>query len=391
MKLKLFLPSKHKTIFLVLLFIFVYAPPFNLIPFSPNKILSPIAFFYLFFLFKNKTEKLLTQKHIFIATFLIFVSILYAFLIDTSSILSNDLSFKEKYTYHQALNLIEIVPISLFLCVYAIIKLKLSFTQLLSSLITIASMQSFFALIMLLSPSLRRFILTTILKYDPSKDKIFRSDLYDFRSFGISQDYLFSFSIVQGIAIICILSLCIYNFSKYKYYLFLTPIILLSIPLNARIGFVPIIIFTVIILIFFLSRLKIYLLSKIFLFSIVSIFTIYLSLNSFNLFLNLDINKNLKWTSDVLVQGQNFIKGSETETGNFGIIRRKFLHLPQTESARIFGEGRYVFGNRKSKISSDVGYVRRIYFGGYLFSFLTYSTLIFLFIGSQKKKTREDI
>ena len=35
---------------------------------------------------------------------------------------------------------------------------------------------------------------------------------------------------------------------------------------------------------------------------------------------------------------------------------------------------------------SDAGYVRRIYFGGYIYSFLAYSALIYIFIGSQGKR-----
>ena len=389
MKLKISLPPINKVAFLLVLFIYIYAPPLNFIPVGPNKFLIPVALTSLLFFFKSTTLKILKQKHITIAIFFMVISIIYAFIIDTSTVLTSDLPVIQKNTYSQIIILIEVLPIALFLSIYAIRKLKLSLVEILSSLVTIASIQSFLAVIMLLLPKLRLYILTAILGYDPSKDKIFRPDLYSFRSFGISQDYLFSFSIVQGIAIVCILSLCLSDFSKYKYSLLLIPILLLSIALNARIGFVPIVFFVVVTLIFALSRLKIYLLSKFLLFSLISCLTIYISIANVNFFFDLDVGKNLEWAADFFIQGQNFAQGSKTKTGNFGKIQRNFLHLPTTTSARIFGEGRYVFSNSKSSLSSDVGYVRKIYFGGYLYSFLAYSTLIYLFLGSQAKKQKD--
>lgn len=308
---------------------------------------------------------------------------------DISSIYQTDLAFTQKNTFSQAMVLIEILPITLFLCVFGIRKLKLSFVDLLSSLVTVAAIQSFLAIIMLLLPDLRMFILTTILNYDPSKDKIFRPDLYVFRSFGVSQDILFSLSIVQGIAVVCILSLCLYNFAKYKYSLLLIPPLLLSIALNARIGMIVMVLFAVITLVFNLIRLRIYLVSKFILFSAISSLFIYLCIGNLGFFLEFDIEQNIGWASDVFVQGKNFAQGESTNTGNFGKIQRKHLHLPESETARIFGEGRYVYQNTKGPVVSDSGYVRRIYFGGYIYSFLAYSALIYIFIGSQGKRQQD--
>jgi|GEM_PF-6930720 len=261
----------------------------------------------------------------------------------------------------------------------------LRFIRLTCSLVTVAVVQSFFAIIMLLLPNLRMFILATILNYDPSEDKLFRPDLYIFRGFGMSQDILFSLSIVQGIAVACVLSLCLYNFAKYKYSLLLIPPLLLSIALNARIGFVALISLVLVTLIFNVFRLKIYLVSKLIMFSAISCLIIYIAITNVGFFLELDIEKNLTWASSVFVQGKNFATGADSNTGHFGKITREYLHLPKTESERLFGEGRYVFGTGKHPLASDVGYVRKVYFGGYIYSFLTYAALIYLFWGSQRK------
>ncbi len=389
LNLKIPLPSIKRIFFFLLLFIFIYAPPFNFIPLGINKLIAPCAVVGLLFFFKSATLKILQQKHLFIGLCLIIVSIIYAFIMDTSTIYQTDLAFTQKNTFSQAMILIEVLPIALFLCAFGIRKLKLSLANLLSSLVIIAAIQSFLAIIMLLLPDLRMFALTTILNYDPSEDKIFRPDLYVFRSFGFSQDILFSLSIVQGIAVVCILCLCLYKFAQYKYSLILIPPLLLSIALNARIGFIPIILFAVSTLVFNLLRLRIYLVSKFILFSVISALFIYLSITNLGFFTEFDIEQNINWASDIFVQGKNFAQGETTNTGNFGKIQRKHLHLPESETAQIFGEGRYVYQNNKVSVTSDAGYVRRIYFGGYIYSFLAYSALIYIFIGSQGKKQQD--
>lgn len=390
MKLAKFkLPSIQKIIFLFVLFIYIYAPPLNFVPFGPNKFLAPIAILSLFFFFKKSTLKVLKQKHIAIAIILAITSIIYAFFMDNVTVFASDLPATQKSTYSQILTLVEVLPMALFLCIYGIRKLKLSFVELLSSVVTIATIQSLFAVIMLILPNLRMYILTAVLNYDPKEDKIFRSDLYSFRSFGISQDFLFSLSIVQGVAIACVLTLCLYSFSKYKYTLLFIPPLLLSIALNARIGFVTVILFILIALLFAVARLKVYLLSKLLLFIAVSGLTIYLCVSNVNVLFDVDIEQNLEWASNAFVEGQNFAKGEDSQTGNFGKIKRRFLHLPKTPSARLFGEGRYVFNNNKSTLYSDVGYVRKIYFGGYIYSVLAYGTLVYLFFGTQNKKYRD--
>jgi hypothetical protein len=389
MKLDIVALNFRKILFLSALFVYVYAPPLKIFPLGPNKFLAPIAIVGLLFFFKKSTLKILQQKHITIAIIFAIASAIYAFAMDNYAIIDSDLPVTQKNTYSQILTIIEVLPIALFLCVYGIRKLKLSFVELLNSLVIIAAIQSLFAVIMLILPDLRMFLLTGLMNYDPKEDKIFRSDLYSFRSFGISQDLLFSLSIVQGIAIVCIFTLCLYSFSKYKYSLILIPPLLLSIALNARIGFVVIILFIVIALLFAVARLKIYLFSKLLISILVSSLTIYFCLANVNILFDVDIEQNLEWASNAFVEGQNFARGEETETGNFGKIKRNFLHLPKTTPAKFFGEGRYVFSNDKSTLRSDVGYVRKIYFGGYIYSLLAYGTLIYLFLGTQNKKYKE--
>jgi len=234
------------------------------------------------------------------------------------------------------------------------------------------------------------FIFTSILGYDPSSDKIFRDDLYAFRSFGVSQDLLFSLSIVQGIAIACILNLCLYNFSKYKYYLFLIPPLLISILLNARIGLAALVSFVAMVIVFGLFRLRVYLLGRFIVFAVASVLIISFSISSIDLVFGIDLEKNVEWALKVFVDSQDFASGSSENIAVLNSITGRYWHLPDTSSIRTFGEGRYLSAtvNRNSSLLSDLGYVRKIYFGGYIYSFLSYGVLICLFIGSQKKQIK---
>ena len=385
MNSKIPLPSARKIIFFLVLFIYIYAPPFGFVPLGINKLIAPLTVVWLLFSYKSLTEKILLQKHLFIGICLLIASIIYSLIIDYSTIYAGDLAFTRKYTFNQTMIMVEVLPITLFLSIYALRKLKFTLVDFLHSLVIVAGIQSLLAVIMLLLPGLRMFILATILNYDPSEDKIFREDLFGFRGFGVSQDLLFSLSIVQGIALACVLSLCLYNFAKYKYTLLLIPPLLLSIVLNARVGLTPVIMFVLVTIVVSLFRLKIYLLSRFAIFALVSCLIIYLGIFSVDSMSETQLEKNLEWASDAFVEGKNFVSGSDGKTGNFGTLTGRHWHLPDTSAARTFGEGRYLLDNLNGSDVSDIGYVRKIYFGGYIYSFLVYGAFIYLFMGSQKQ------
>ena len=388
MNSKITIPSARKIIFLLVLFIYIYAPPFSFVPLGINKLIAPLIIVWLLFNYKSLTNRILLQKHLFIGICLLIASIAYSFIIDSSTIYAGGLAFTRKYTFSQTMILIEVLPITLFLSIYAIRKLKFTLVDFINSLVIVAGIQSLLAIIMLVLPGVRMFILSTILNYDPNEDKIFREDLFGFRGFGFSQDLLFSLSIVQGIALACVLSLCLYNFAKYKYTLFLIPPLLLSILLNARVGLVPVIVFILVITVMSLFKLRIYLLSRFTIFALVSCLVVYLGVFTVNTLSETKLEQNLEWAFDFFVEGKNFVSGSDGKTGNFGSITGKHWHLSDTSSERTFGEGKYLINMPNSSEYSDLGYVRNVYFGGYIYSLLSYSAMIFLFVGSKKKQLK---
>lgn len=387
MKLKISSQTPKYILYYLVLFLYIYAPPLSFVPLGINKLIAPLALVWLLLSYKTLTQKILLQKHLFIAIFLLAVSVVYAFSIDISTTLAGDLPFTKRNTFSQTMILVELLPISLFLSVYAIRRLKFKLEDFFKSFVVVATIQSFSAILMLLSPGLRIFIFTSVLGFD-SDEKIFRDDLYAFRSFGVSQDLLFSLSVVQGIAIACVLNLCLYNFSKYKYSLFLIPPLLVSILLNARIGLASLVSFVVVTIIFSLFKLKVYMLTRFAVFVLVSTLIISLAINSADLVFDTNLQKNVEWALKLVDNSRNLAAGSSENIGNFNSLTGRYWHLPDTPSARTFGEGRYLSGAIGSSILSDLGYVRRVYFGGYIYSFLSYATLVFLFIGSQKKQIK---
>ena len=386
MKSKLPLPPIKEFFFLLLLFIYIYAPPLSFVPLGINKLVAPLAIVALLFGYKSITTKVLLQKHLFIAICLLCASIIYALAIDTSSIYADGLAFTRKQSFSQLMTLVEVLPITLFISIYGIRKLKLTLVDFLYRVVIAGVIQSFLAITMLALPGWRMFVFTTIQGYDLGGDKIFRPDLYAFRSFGFSQDLLFSLSTVQGTILACVVSLCLYNFAKYKYSLIFVPPLLISILLNARIGLSAIIVFLSVTLLFSLLRLRIYSLSKLALFFLISCLVIFMAVESADLLFDINLEKNIEWALSVFSDGQNFLAGSSTDTGHFGTLTEKHWHLPDSSAARTFGEGRYLLAESINGADvSDIGYVRKIYFGGYIYSFLVYGAFIYLFMGSLKQ------
>ncbi|MEL6495690.1 MAG: hypothetical protein AAFQ41_11295, partial [Cyanobacteria bacterium J06623_7] len=126
-------------------------------------------------------------------------------------------------------------------------------------------------------------------------------------------------------------------------------------------------------------------LSRFILFFLICSLVVYFGVNSAELLFDTRLEKNVEWALSVFTHGQNFLAGSQTDIGNFGAITGRHWHLPETLGARIFGEGKYLFENIRGSALSDIGYVRKVYFGGYIYSFLTYGAFIYLFVGSKKK------
>ncbi len=392
--------------FLLILFLYIYSPPLSII--SPGILLFVVSLIGLFVFFWKYTYKIIRYRWIALTFAFFVVNLLVAFLTDNSINNFSKISFSQTNTYQQILILVEVFPVALFLSFYGIKKLKYSLIKLMSSLVKIAFLQSIVCLLMLLLPSLRYYILTSILRYNP-EDKIFESYLYSVRSFGISDDYLFSLPIFQGIAVVCLLLLWLSKFSKYSYLhlMFILPFLLLSIALNARIGYVAILVF-----LFFntfhvlknsgsiiMSQLST-LIKKTFTISLLLI-ALYLLYQLF-MFSNLgttitknytDIDKILKWNSEIVEDTQLILEGNSEidKAGNYSNLLREHVHFPSKFEEILFGKSLYVFSQKYSSKASDIGYIQNIYYGGLIYCFILYIPFILLAYVAFKKHNEKDI
>ena len=377
--MKSFISSKY--LFLIAcLFVFIYSPPLAYLPLSLIKWLSLFSIAGLLLSFKEATLNVLKYKYVAYAISLLCLAIFYAFFQDY--VIGTDSSLGETNFYKQALVLVEVLPIALFLSFYSRKYLKFSLNDLLYSLIVIGVIQSFLCLIMFLLPGIKLFIFNSILSQDVKTEEILEAGYYgNFRGFGISISYLFSLPIFQGLLIGFIFFLCLINFKKYYYTLISIPLLLLSIILNARIGVVPIIVFIAVAFIVYFKNLRVSAITQVVLILGVLIISAYAFFST--TYQTTGLANNVDWIFKSYTQNKAFLEGTGDE-GTLAILLDRHVHFPKDFNGNLFGEGIYLFGENQTlrSLSSDIGYIRNLYFGGYIYSFLIYSSFGFLFWGA---------
>jgi hypothetical protein len=311
---------------------------------------------------------------------LLCLAIFYALIQDY--VVGSGSSLGESNFYKQTLVLIEVLPITLFLNFYSRKYLKFSLNDLLYSLIVIGIIQSLFCSIMFLIPGIKVFIFNSILSQQVQTEELLEAGYYgNFRGFGISIGYLFSLPIFQGLLIGFIFFLCLINFKKYYYTLIGIPLLFLSIILNARIGLIPIIIFLGVAFIVYFKNLQISAISQFVLISGVLIISVYVFFNM--TYQSTELANNVDWIIKSYTQNRDFLEGTGDE-GTLAILLDRHIHFPKNFNGNLFGEGIYLFrGNQNgSSLRSDIGYIRNLYFGGYIYSLLIYGSFIMFFWGA---------
>ena len=377
--MKLFLNFKY--LFLIAcLFVFIYSPPLAYIPLSLIKWLSIISIASLLLYFKKATLSVLKYKYVAYGLTLLCLAIFYAFIQDY--VIGSGSSLGESNFYKQTLVLIEVFPIALFLNFYSRKYLKFSLNDLLYSLIVIGIIQSLLCLIMFLIPGIKFIIFNSILAQQVRTEKLLEAGYYgNFRGFGISIGYLFSFPVFQGLLIAFIFFLCLNNFKKYYYTLISIPLLFLSIILNARVGLVPIIVFFGVAFIVYLKNIRISAITQFVLISGVLIISVYAFFSM--TYQSTELANNVDWILKSYTQNKAFLEGTGDQ-GTLAILLDSHIHFPKDFNGNLFGEGLYLFGEKQTSgsLRSDIGYILNLYFGGYVYSFLVYSSFCVLFWGA---------
>ena len=367
-------------IYIILFFLFIYSPPFKLLPFGPIKLVALYSYMGLLTFFVKDSIKIYKQKIIFFIIILYLVCLLYSIIVD---VMLTNIYYE---SYDNLLFFIEILPISIFLSIYARKYFNATFEDILSIIVIVGVIQSIIVIFEFIFPEMRRIIMENILKYGEINAKVMRPSLSP-RGFGFSSNYLFSFPISQGISFIAALTL---SFKKRYNYLFFTPFILFSIGVNARIGYSIILIFLVIIFfIFFSEILVLRFKKKIFLSILILVLITFLSYKISFIILKLPLlDKIIEWNYKGYLNFLDIIFGKDL-SGTLNILLKYHIFFPKGLFGMLFGEAKYIFGSNSTIYHSDIGYVALLFYGGIFYSLLKYGSFALLFFKSISLKKKE--
>jgi hypothetical protein len=224
-----------------------------------------------------------------------------------------------------------------------------------------------FTILLSLSPDIYNvFSIIIDFKYANSEAS---SIVDDSRGFGLmSRGPYYAYPILIGFSIIIRLERIEKSFYGYIKALPVLLMSLIAIGINARIGFVPVIVYMIF---FIFSKLS---LKRIIITGFLISLFIYFLTQGF-----IVINEKMEWVIAPFIWAYNFLANNGGEIGHIRSLLGNFIFFPEIINDLIFGTGANVFNGSFHPDSgsrhSDVGFIRQIFFGG-----ITYVILIFLFI-----------
>jgi hypothetical protein len=343
LKKQIYIPIKYSC-FLLLLYIFIYNPPFSFLPVSPLELLIVPALIYIALC--NKWANLLN-------TFKWELAILTLILI--FCIIREIGHFENIFLRANIFLVLQAIILPYFvIIIYNRLK---NHNDLIKDIMKVGIITSAITITMLIFPALGDYIRYQLLKTDDF------TELISYRSFGLAEGLTFGYGIAQGIVFTLLLYYAQYNA---KYLIFL-PFVLISILFNARIGLFPV----VISLIYFLV-----IKFNVKLFSIFLVIGASLYFIIFNTELFSDYAKTITWAFDFFTQSSDLVSGNSggSDGSTFDILFGEMAVLPQDVWSWLVGTGENIFVSKKA--NSDIGYIIQLHYGG-----LVYFSLFTLFIG----------
>nr|WP_199156606.1 hypothetical protein [Pedobacter sp. ASV2] len=343
--------------FLIILYIYIYNPPFIFFPVSPKFAL------YLFFipiLLNEKFYKYLVAIKYYII--LILVVIFFSFLRE----INNPQGFVFFIPNLMLIFEIFIIPIGIIMF-YNDLKRD----DLILETIKLASIAGLITFMLILNSSLSDFVRYNLLKNDEFTESLAH------RTFGISESLTFSYGLIQGLMV----PLVLFYSKKNINVLYTLPLFFISVLFNARIGFVPILLGLIF---YFILNFKV----KQVLFLFFGFLAGYLLLFQTKLFE--EQKQTIEWGLDFFTQLSDFSSGQRTTGGNtFDTLFGDMLVLPENSWEWLFGTGRNIFVNAFGE-SSDVGYIIQLAYGGVfyisIFGFILYNLYEFSKVKNSEEK-----
>lgn len=343
--------------FCLLLYLYVFNPPFQAFPLSPIKLLYP--FFILYFLLKLNFRtyiRCVKRETQFFAAI-----ILYSFLVET---FSGVVAGQEELLFRA--NIFSYIETIFFS--YVIVKMVQRYfprMHIYNFLFIITLLAGCITLYMIANPAYTIYVRSSLLVTTEMVEK------FSFRAFGIADSLLFTYGTVQGL----VLAIVMYYSYQHKWLLLTLPVFVVAIIFNARMGLVPPMLMVAYCI---MKGRELKRLNKIFLFSIVLLFLVQ-SLS----FLE-DYQRTLEWASDFFVEIWNVVTGAESGKPNNMDNLKNSIYLPETLLGSLFGTGRNVYfldGN-----NSDVGYIIQLHYGGILYCALLMGLVLYMYMRLRQQK-----
>ena len=286
------------------------------------------------------------------------------FFIFTFTLFRSAIGGDDIYVYTTFIAFVEIVILPYCLIRFFMVSKKNNL-DIYNFLFILGALASIITFLCFINPSFDYFVRN----YLQSVDVQLQEDL--FRGFAISGESTYGYGVIQ--AMICSLWITKIENIKYKWFVLFVPFMILSILLNARVGLVILGIF---VLLFLIIKHKVkYIIYTIPVIYIVIFFASQIDLYSIN-------PATAKWLEsyvDELFSGMN---GDIQNSATLYTLTHRMAIFPESSFQWIFGRGVSLFGG--NTISSDVGYILQLNYGGVIYVIL----LILLLMSMYKVQHR---
>jgi hypothetical protein len=330
-------------ILIFILYLYIYNPVFKFIGIGSIKLFWIPCILYLIFK-KN------TLKYLGIFKLEFFFMILLIFYVLLVTLMNNGNAYNVGYSHFLFIIECIIIPIGLSVFFKDLI-LKIGINK---SFIVTGFIASLISISLLVIPDLNLFVRQNIIVDD--LDSVDMGVLQYIRGFTISGESTFGYGIIQGL----IFGICLFESKKSaKYLIPLFPLII-SIMLNARVGF-----FMVLISIFLMvNKINLKFISFFIFIFLLIVFSISMASD--------DLLKSLEWSLSFFDESMGFLKGDISSNSTYSVLS-DYIIFPDTYLGLLFGLGQIKIG-----FGSDIGYVNHIFTGG--FFYLAFMLLILLLV-----------
>jgi len=353
-------------IFFLFLFIFT---PLVILPFNIIHILTIISLCFLLTKYQKRFFHILKSPELFVFITLIFFVTTYSFSLSTLSAKNFGI------TYHYASTILELLPCAIFSS-FVLLEHRTDLNKFYDIILIVGMLQVVCVILTIIFPELREQIILS------AKSELLQNTVesYQFsRIYGLARGYTFAMPLFQGLCVIIAFVLGAYKSSKY--YL-LIPFFMVSIAVNARIAMICLLIVPCVVFFFRFRKQPIK--------QTASILLVFASLVIMVKFIQYMAEGSSSydtwfWLDQGLKELTNLKEGEKT--GNLAYLADTMWFMPKGIYELTFGTGENVFG--RVYMSSDIGYVINLYYGGFVLSFLLYFSYLFLLIKFYKNNMIE--